>query len=107
MPPATSPGRSQGMKWFASGKTRPIHVGLCHVFLEVLVKQVERLLVVLEDQLAVLDLEPLRANGRQAVDARCVTAIAAVRRRILRCAAVETCLVLGAGEKVFRAVIFG
>ena len=55
---------------------------------------------------AVEDLKPLRADGRQAVDAGRVAAVAAVSRRILCGVRVKQRLVVGGGKEVIRPLIF-
>src|SRR6058998_58435 len=58
-------------------ETRPVRVCLLDVAFEVGVPLVPRLLVVLQNQLAVDDLKPLRADGGKTVNARRVAAVTA------------------------------
>src|SRR5262245_23342312 len=53
----------------ANDQARPVFIRFLDVSLEFLVEQVVGLLVVLQDELASDDLEPLRANRREPVDA--------------------------------------
>src|SRR5262245_32735481 len=69
-----------------------------------MVKKIKGLLVVLENQTAVLDLKPLRADRRKTVDARGVAAIAAVGGDILGWIRLEQRLVLRADEVVIGAL---
>ena len=90
------------MPFFATSPGQFV-VGLRDVGGEVGVEEVERLLVVLQDQAAVHDLPELGADRREPVDRRGVAAVAAVLRRVFRGVRVEAPLVLGGSELVDRA----
>src|SRR5437773_12133417 len=67
----------------AHDEAGPVLVCFHNVAFLISVELICRLLVVLEDKSSINDLKPLRADGRQAINARRVTAVTAVSRRIL------------------------